>query len=244
MRFFVITIFPELFSCLNFGVLGRAIEAGRVEVVLVNPRDFTEDRHRTVDDEPYGGGAGMVMKPEPLVKAIEYVREKAPDAKVFLLSPKGKPFNSRMAKELAGIEDICLVCGRYEGVDERVSFFVDDLISVGDFVLSGGEFAACCIIDAVSRFVPEVLGCRDSLTDESFEGGLLEYPQFTRPRVFRGYKVPEVLLSGDHARIGKWRRLQQVKETFFKRPDLLARAALSDEDKRMLFQIIKGKEWE
>ena len=243
MRFFVVTIFPELFSCLNFGVLGKAIEAGRIEVVLVNPRDFTEDRHRTVDDEPYGGGAGMVMKPEPLVRSIEYIREKAPGTKIFLLSPKGRPFNSGMARELAGLESVGLVCGRYEGIDERVSIFVDGSISIGDFVLSGGEFAACCIIDAVSRFVPEVLGCRDSLKDESFEGGLLEYPQFTRPREFRGHKVPEVLLSGDHARIEEWRRFQQLRETFFKRPDLLAKAALGDKDKEMLFQIIKGKEW-
>ncbi len=244
MRFYVITIFPEIFSALNHGVIGKAIDKGLISVSCVNPRDFAKDKHKTVDDEPYGGGAGMVMKPEPLVCAIESVKEKDPSVKIFLLSPKGEKFDQAMASSLSKEEALCFVCGRYEGVDERVCYFIDKEISIGDFVLSGGEFAALCIIDAVSRITPEVLGSADSLKEESFSQYLLEYPHYTRPYDFRGLKVPEVLLSGNHALISDWRRFQQLKITFERRPDLLARADLSDEDKKKLSMIIKGKQWD
>ncbi len=244
MTFCVVTIFPEIFSALNHGVIGKALERGIVKLVLINPRDFTTDKHRTVDDEPYGGGAGMVMKPEPLVAAIERAKEILKETRVFLLSPRGETFNQSMALRLSKEKSLTLVCGRYEGIDERVSFFVDGSISIGDYVLSGGEFAALSIIDAVSRHIPGVLGCQGSLVDESFNHGLLEYPQYTRPAHFRGYSVPEVLRSGNHAQIERWRRFQRIKETFFKRPDLLARADLTREDKEFLGHVIRGKQWE
>lgn len=243
MKFYVVSIFPEIFKAVNYSVLGKAVDKGAVSVECVNPRDFASDRHKTVDDEPYGGGAGMVMKPEPLVAAIEKVRSLSPGVKVLLLSPRGRRFDQRFARELAGEEAICLVCGRYEGVDERVSHFVDGELSVGDFVLSGGEYAALCVIDAVSRLVPGVLGSQESLREESFSFSLLEYPHYTRPPEFRGLKVPEVLLSGNHALIADWRRFQQLKLTFERRPELLAEAELSERDKQKLLRILKGEEW-
>ena len=239
MNFYIITIFPEIFEVLNTGVLGKALEKGVISFECVNPRDFTQDKHRTVDDEPYGGGAGMVMKPEPIVYAIEHVRKKEPEIKVLLLTPRGKTFNHKIAYELSKEKALCFVCGRYEGIDERVSFFVDDEVSIGDFILSGGEFAALCMIDAISRFVPDVLGSRDSLEEESFTSYLLEYPQYTRPPEFRGYKVPEILRSGNHREIAKWRRYQQLKTTLLKRADLLIRAKLSEEDKKFLEKALK-----
>ncbi len=241
MTFYIITIFPEITSCLKYGVLGKAMESGVVKVVAVNPRDFTTDRHRTVDDEPYGGGAGMVMKPEPIVEAIEHVRKKSPNTKVIMLSPRGSRFTQDMARKLAEHSSITLVCGRYEGIDERVMSFVDEAVSIGDYVLSGGEFAALCIVDAVARHIPGVLGCPGSLEEESFSRGLLEYPQYTRPAVFRGMEVPQVLRSGNHRAIALWRRVQQLKETLTRRPDLLAYAPLSEEDKKLLTEIVKGK---
>ncbi len=241
MKFCVITIFPEIFAALKAGVLGKAIDEGKIECLCINPRDFTSDRHKTVDDEPYGGGSGMVMKPEPLVAAIKSARERLAGTRVILLTPKGKPFNQKRAKELARLPSITLVCGRYEGIDERVRAFVDDELSVGDFVLSGGEFAALCVLDAVARLVPGVLGCSGSLCQESFEEGLLEYPQYTRPREFEGLKVPEVLTSGNHAAIKRWRRLMSLKETFERRPDLLAEAELSEKDRELLEIVLRGR---
>jgi len=239
MKFYVITIFPEIFEALHTGVIGKAIERKIISVECINPRDFTSDKHKTVDDEPYGGGAGMVMKPEPIVSAIEDVKRHEPEAKVVLLTPRGKTFNHQLAYELSKERVLCLICGRYEGIDERVSFFVNDEISIGDFVLSGGEFAALCMIDAISRFVPGVLGCENSLEEESFKSYLLEYPQYTRPPEFRGYRVPEILRRGNHREIARWRRFQQLKVTFLKRADLLIKADLSEEDKRFLETAIK-----
>jgi tRNA (guanine37-N1)-methyltransferase len=226
LRIDVITIFPELFEAFRTtGVLGAAIERGRLELTAHDLRRFTRDRHRTVDDIPYGGGPGMVMKPEPLVEAIEALAgAKGPERKVrvLLLAPQGRPFTGRRARELAREEHLVLVCGRYEGVDQRViELAVDEEISIGDYVLSGGEVAAMAVVEAVSRFVPGVLGNPDSTASESFESDRLEGPHYTRPIEFRGLAVPEVLRSGDHARIVRWRSEQGLERTRSRRPDLL-----------------------
>ncbi len=238
MRFDVLTIFPALFSHYpREGVLGNALEKGLIEIHAVNIRDFTLDPHRTTDDRPYGGGEGMVMKPEPIINALESV-ERLERSTVVLLTPQGERFDQAMARELAGLEQIILVCGRYEGIDERVrALCIEREISIGDYVLSGGELAALVVIDAVSRLVPGVLGGERSTEEESFSDGLLEYPHYTRPREFRGLRVPEVLLSGDHARIRRWRRAESLKRTLKRRPDLLEKADLSPEDKVLLEQL-------
>ncbi len=230
MRFTVLTLFPEMFEGpLSSSLLGKAVAKGAIEVELVDPRDWAEGRHRQVDDAPYGGGEGMVMKPEPMVAAIEHVRQKSQPDRVILMSPQGRRFDRDVAMELAACEQgITLVCGRYEGFDERIRSFVDDELCIGDYVLSGGEPGAWVVIDAVARLLPGVLGNPASLEQESFEGGLLEYPQYTRPAEFRGRKVPEVLLSGDHARIAQWRREQSIQRTRERRPDLLAAAPASE----------------
>ncbi len=217
----VLTLFPRMVQApLEESILGKARAAGLVRVTVTDIRDFAEGKHRVTDDVPYGGGAGMVMKPEPLVAAIEKAREKSPNARVVLLTPQGRPLTQRVAQELP--EELILVCGRYEGVDERVLEWIDDEISLGDFVLTGGELAALAIIDVKARMVPGVLGNADSTVHETFSGeGLLEGPQYTRPPEFRGRKVPEVLLSGDHAKIAAWRRQQSLERTQQRRPDLL-----------------------
>jgi tRNA (guanine37-N1)-methyltransferase len=225
LNFTVITIFPPMFeSPLGHSILKKAQEKGLVKFNFIDPRDHTTDRHRMTDDYPYGGGQGMVMKPEPLVAAIEKARRGAPGARVILLTPQGKVFDQELAQRLATEPEIVLICGRYEGIDERVKAFVDEEISVGDYTLSGGEPGATVIIDAVTRLVPGVLGNENSTLDESFSDGLLEYPQYTRPEEFRGLKVPEVLLSGDHERIRQWRRQQSRVLTRERRPDLYAKA--------------------
>jgi tRNA (guanine37-N1)-methyltransferase len=235
LNFTIVTLFPAMFeSPLNHSILKKAQEKGLISIVLVNPRDYTTDRHRITDDYPYGGGQGMVMKPEPLVAAIEDVKIRMPRAKVILLSPQGRVFNQALAAELAKQEELVLVCGRYEGVDERVKDFIDDEISIGDYTISGGEPAATVVIDAVSRLVPGVLGNAQSAGDESFSNGLLEYPQYTRPEEFRGAKVPEALLSGDHERIRQWRRQMSVQQTQKRRPDLIGRVDLSPEEKELI----------
>lgn len=235
LNFTIVTLFPAMFeSPLNHSILKKAQEKGLISIVLVNPRDYTTDRHRITDDYPYGGGQGMVMKPEPLVAAIEDVKIRMPRAKVILLSPKGRVFNQASAAELAKEEELVLICGRYEGVDERVKDFIDDEISIGDYTISGGEPAALVVIDAVSRLVPGVLGNAKSAGDESFSNGLLEYPQYTRPEEFRGAKVPEALLSGDHERIRQWRRQMSVRQTQKRRPDLIGRVDLSPEEKELI----------
>lgn len=235
LNFTIVTLFPAMFeSPLNHSILKKAQEKGLISIILVNPRDYTTDRHRITDDYPYGGGQGMVMKPEPLVAAIEDVKIRMPRAKVILLSPQGRVFNQALAAELAKQEELVLVCGRYEGVDQRVKDFIDDEISIGDYTISGGEPAATVVIDAVSRLVPGVLGNAQSAGDESFSNGLLEYPQYTRPEEFRGAKVPEALLSGDHERIRQWRRQMSVQQTQKRRPDLIGRVDLSPEEKELI----------
>jgi tRNA (guanine37-N1)-methyltransferase len=235
LNFTIVTLFPAMFeSPLNHSILKKAQEKGLISIVLVNPRDYTTDRHRITDDYPYGGGQGMVMKPEPLVAAIEGVKIRMPRAKVILLSPQGRVFHQTSAAELAKEEELVLICGRYEGVDERVKDFIDDEISIGDYTISGGEPAATVVIDAVSRLVPGVLGNARSAGDESFSNGLLEYPQYTRPEEFRGAKVPEALLSGDHERIRQWRRQMSVRQTQKRRPDLIGRVDLSPEEKELI----------
>ena len=225
LNFTVITIFPRMFdSPLGHSILKKAQEKGLVKFAFIDPRDHTIDRHRMTDDYPYGGGQGMVMKPEPLVAAIEEAKRKAPRAHVILLAPQGKVFNQKVAQRLATEPELILICGRYEGIDERVKAFVDEEISVGDYTLSGGEPAATVVIDAVTRLIPGVLGNETSTLEESFSDGLLEYPQYTRPEEFRGLKVPEVLLSGDHERIRQWRRQQSRDLTRERRPDLYALA--------------------
>ena len=232
LSFTVITIFPRMFdSPLGHSIWKKAQDKGLVQFDFIDPRDHTTDRHRVTDDYPYGGGQGMVMKPEPLVAAIEQARRQAPRARVVLLTPQGNVFEQEVAQRLAKEPEIVLVCGRYEGIDERVRAFVDEEISIGDYTLSGGEPAATVIIDAVTRLVPGVLGNDNSALEESFTDGLLEYPQYTRPEEFRGLKVPEVLLSGDHERIRQFRREQSLALTRERRPDLYAKAAHAPEER-------------
>jgi len=235
MHFEVVTLFPELFeSALSTSLLGKAIAAGLVRVDFVNPRDFAGGRHRQVDDTPYGGGLGMVMKPEPLVLAIEAACAARGPAWKVLLTPQGRPLDQAGVERLAVRERLLLVCGRYEGVDERVRGHVDEELTIGDYVLTGGELPALILIDAVARLRPGVLGKDASAEEESFSEGLLEYPQYTRPPEFRGAGVPEVLLSGNHERIRKWRRRERLLRTRARRPDLFACAALSPEDRALL----------
>ncbi len=236
MLFDIITIFPHFFdSSLKDGVLQRAIEADILKVRAFNLRDFTVDRHRTTDDRPFGGGEGMVMKPEPIFKALSVLKEESPEARIILLSPRGRLFDQALAGELAQFQRLILICGRYEGVDERIREHCVDLeLSVGNYVLSGGEIAALVVIEAVSRLLPGVLGCESSAERDSFSDGLLEFPQYTRPRIFNDWEVPELLLSGDHAKIAKWRREQSLGLTYEKRPELLDSAQLDEKDIRYL----------
>jgi tRNA (guanine37-N1)-methyltransferase len=233
LKFTVITLFPGMFdSPLGHSILKKAQEKGLIAVRTVDPRNYTTDRHKVTDDYPYGGGQGMVMKPEPLVAAIEDVRATSNNARVILLSPQGRVFNQADAARLAQENEIVLICGRYEGVDERVKSFVDEEVSIGDYTLSGGEPAANVVIDAVSRLVPGVLGNENSAVDESFSNGLLEYPQYTRPEDFRGMKVPDILLSGDHERVRLWRRRMSLNLTRQRRPDLFSNASLNQDERR------------
>ena len=235
MRIDLLTLFPEFFdSPLNQSMLRRAQAMGKVSFRVLNLRDYAHDRHKVADDRPFGGGPGMVMKPEPLVTAIRRVREEDPDVRVIFLAPSGKLFDQEMAVELAKAPSLLLICGHYEGVDERVRGFIDAGISIGDFILTGGEIPALVVVDAVTRLIPGVLGGEGATEDESFQTGLLEYPHYTRPRDFEGLTVPEILLSGDHARIARWRRQQALRRTQALRPDLLAKALLSSEDQEFL----------
>ena len=241
MRFDILTLFPEMFSSpFQESILAKAIEKGLIEVRTINIRDFALDKHRIVDDAPYGGGQGMVMKVEPIARAIEQVKSEDPSVRTIYLTPEGKPLNQEMARQLSSRSHLILLCGRYEGVDERVrELFVDEEISIGDYVLTGGELAAMVLIDAVSRLLPGVLGSDRSAEEDSFFGSLLEYPQYTRPASFRGYEVPEVLLSGNHQAISLWRRKEALRRTWMRRPDLLSKASLSEEDKKILEEISK-----
>jgi tRNA (guanine37-N1)-methyltransferase len=234
----ILTLFPEVFQgVFNFGIFQRAVEQKLVNIAVHNIRDYTHDKHHTADDYSYGGGAGMVLKPDPIFEAVESI-EKEAETPVILLSPQGRLFCQKVAQELSTYRRLILICGHYEGVDERVSeHLVTDEISVGDYVLSGGEPAAIVVIDAVVRLLPGVLGSAESLVDDSHVGGLLEYPQYTRPPVFRGWSVPEVLLSGNHAQIAQWRREQAIRRTMKRRPELLDKAELSPKEKRLIEKL-------
>lgn len=235
LNFKILSIFPEYFvSPFMDGLLKQAITRGILRIDVINIRDFTHDKHKTVDDTPYGGGPGMVMKPEPLVSAIRYAKANDKDYKVIVFSPKGKQFNHLMAKQFATHKKFVLVCGRYEGLDERVTeFYADEELSIGDYVLSGGEVAALVFIEAIARLVPDFLGNEASILDESYENGLLEYPQYTKPRVFEGHAVPEILLSGNHKEIAKWRKEQSLKITAIRRPDMFEKIKNVNIDKAL-----------
>lgn len=243
MRMDVISLFPAMFEGpLNESILKRARQAGILEVAVTNPRDFALDKHRIVDDYPFGGGSGMLMKPDPIFAAVDTVTAAQPSSKrrILLMGPDGAVFNQHKAKELAHYDQLVFICGHYEGIDYRVrEHLADEVISIGDYVLTGGELPAMVIIDAVARMLPGVLGADDGAVHDSFYNGLLEYPQYTRPRTFRGWEVPEVLVSGDHAKIDRWRRKESLKNTKLARPDLLAEYPLSPTDKQLLAEIEK-----
>ncbi len=239
MKIDILTLFPEVFGFLeNYSIVGRAIEQGSISINPINIRDFSTDKHKRVDDYPFGGGKGMVMKPEPVYEAINSCRRD--DSTVVYLSPQGKVLTQDMANELAKKSHIILVAGHYEGLDNRIiENFIDEEISIGDYVLTGGELPAMVLIDTISRLLPNVLKSEESYEIESHYNGLLEYPQYTRPRVFKGLKVPDVLLSGDHDKILKWRQLYSLKVTLEKRPDLLANRKNMDDEFDLLDFLIK-----
>ncbi len=244
-KFFTISIFPQLFETFkNIGIVSQAIKKGIVDIENINLRDFASDKHRMVDDVVYGGGPGMLLKPEPIFKAYESILEKGHKPYVLITEPWGRKFNQECAKELSEKDEVLIICGRYEGVDERVKEIVDEEVSIGDFVLSGGEPAALVILDATIRLIPGVVGDEDSLKVDSFSDDLLGYPNYTRPANFQGKEVPKVLLSGNHELIRKWRRWKQLEKTLKARPDLLQKANLSDEDKSFLQYIKEGKRFE
>ncbi len=243
-EFEVITIFPEIFNAyLRESILKRAVERALIDVKVYNLRDFSADKHRTVDDYPYGGGSGMVMKIEPLSYAMGAIKADGAERLTVLLSPQGKRYDQAMARSFAEEKrKILFICGRYEGIDDRVrEFLVDEEVSVGDYIVTGGELPALVIIDSVARLVPGVLGDEASPEEESFSWGILEYPQYTRPPEFKGMKVPGILLSGNHKEIAKWRRKEALKRTLRRRPDLLEVAALSEEDRKMLKELCLHK---
>ncbi|MCK9172475.1 MAG: tRNA (guanosine(37)-N1)-methyltransferase TrmD [Desulfuromonas thiophila] len=235
MQFDVLTLFPHMFdSPFADSIVGRACQQGRIELHTHPLRDWAEGRHQVTDDQPYGGGGGMILKPEPVWRALQDLRRLRPAAPVLLLTPQGQRFDQRQAEKLAQYAGLIFVCGRYEGFDERIRGYVDAEYSLGDFVLTGGELAAMVMIDAIARLVPGVLGNSCSAAGDSFSDGLLEFPQYTRPVEYAGQRVPEVLLSGDHARIADWRRWQQLCRTRQRRPDLWQSHALSEQDRRLL----------
>lgn len=238
MIFDVLTLFPGLFaSPFADSILGKAVDRGLIRIGVHNLRDWSEGRHKVTDDTPYGGGEGMVLKPEPVARALADLKSAHPTSKVLLMTPQGKPFRQGVALDLAAEEGLIFVCGRYEGVDERVRAWVDEELSLGDFVLTGGELAAMAMIDAIARLLPGVLGNRDSSLSDSHADGLLEYPQYTRPAEFMGMRVPDVLLSGNHAAISAWRRREQLRRTLQRRPDLLEQAVLDARDRAMLEEL-------
>jgi tRNA (guanine37-N1)-methyltransferase len=239
MRFDILTLFPELFSSfLKEGILGRAVTKGLVDIRLINIRSFARGSHNVTDDRPYGGGNGMIMKPGPIYRALRSIEKVDGQSLVILLTPQGQTFEQSRAWELSRLDRVVLICGRYEGVDERIrSSYIDMELSLGDYILSGGELGAMVVIDTVSRLVPDVLGGERSALEDSFEDGLLEYPHYTRPRVFKGEEVPPVLLSGDHEKIRMWRRTESLKRTRERRPDLLKKARLQEEDRAILAEM-------
>jgi tRNA (guanine37-N1)-methyltransferase len=248
VTFDIVTIFPAMVeAALAAGVVGRAIEKRLLEVAIHDLRDFTTDRHRSVDDMPYGGGPGMVMKPEPIFKALDAIEtQRGAPVTVLLMSPQGTRFTQRDAERLGSRPHVVLVCGRYEGVDERVRSRVDEEVSIGDYVLSGGELPALVVLDAVARFVPGVVGDDQSVAEDSFSRGLLDFPHYTRPAVVGDLRVPDVLLSGNHQEIRRWRKQESLGRTLERRPDLLEHAALDDEERMMLEELQNGRiaEWQ
>lgn len=239
MEVHIVTLFPDLFaSPLKESILGKAIDRGVVDVVVHDLRDHAQDKHRTADDAPYGGGAGMVLKPEPIIRALRAIEAEAGPATVILLTPQGIPFSQALAQRLSKEERLVLLCGRYEGVDERVRLHFTDLeISIGDYVLMGGEIPALVVLDATVRLLPGVVGEERSIQEDSFQTGLLDHPHYTRPAEAEGHKVPEVLLSGNHEAIRRWRRKESLRRTRARRPDLLETATLTDEDVELLAEI-------
>jgi tRNA (guanine37-N1)-methyltransferase len=244
MRFDIVTIFPRMVeAALAEGILAKAIQRDVLSVRTRDLREFTEDRHRTVDDVPYGGGPGMVLKPEPLFKAVDAIREDAGEPQaIVLVSPQGRRFTQIEAARLAGLDRVVILCGRYEGVDDRVrEHLATEELSIGDYVVSGGELPALVIVDAVARLIPGVVGDEDSVAGDSFSRGLLDYPQVTRPAEFRGWKVPDVLVSGHHGEIRKWRKRQAIELTVLRRPDLLVDAELDVEEQEILRELMDAK---
>ncbi|MFD1417239.1 tRNA (guanosine(37)-N1)-methyltransferase TrmD [Companilactobacillus keshanensis] len=234
----VLSIFPKMFQALNESLIGKAQEKGLVNLDVVDFRDFTTNKQNHVDDSPYGGGAGMLLQAQPIYDAMDYVEQKRPGKKrVVLLDPAGKTFNTKIARDFAKEDQLVFICGHYEGFDERIKDLVTDEVSIGDYILTGGELPTMNMIDATLRFVPGVLGNAVSAEDESFSNGLLEYPQYSRPADFRGKKVPEVLISGDHEKIRLWRLKESLRKTLERRPDLLNTVELNDEEKKLLREI-------
>lgn len=235
MKFDVLTLFPEMFDTLKQSVIGKAIEKNIIDINIVNIRDFSKDKHKKVDDTPYGGGAGMVIRPDVVYDAFKSIKDE--NAKVIYLSPQGKTLNQKKVEDLSKQKHIILLCGHYEGIDQRViDEIVDEEISIGDYVLTGGEIPAMVVIDSVSRYIKGVLNT-ESIFEESFSNGLLEYPQYTRPEIYRNKKVPDVLISGHHENIYKWRRNESIKNTYIKRPELLKDIELTNEDKKLLKEL-------
>ena len=239
MEVHIVTLFPDIFaSPLKESILGKAIDRGVVDVAVHDLRDHAQDKHRTADDAPYGGGAGMVLKPEPIIRALRAIEAEAGPATVVLLTPQGIPFSQALAQRLSKEERLVLLCGRYEGVDERVRLHFTDLeVSIGDYVLMGGEIPALVVLDATVRLLPGVVGEERSIHEDSFQTGLLDHPHYTRPAEAEGHKVPEVLLSGNHEAIRRWRRKESLRRTRARRPDLLETATLTDEDRELLAEI-------
>ncbi|AVP53711.1 tRNA (guanine-N(1)-)-methyltransferase [Clostridium tetani] len=232
-RIDILTLFPEMFNIFNHSIMGKALEKDIININTINIRDFTEDKHKKVDDYPYGGGAGMVMSPQPIVDSLKRVKE-TNRGKVIFLGPRGKTFSHEMAKELSKEEELIFLCGHYEGIDERCYDYIDLEISLGDFILTGGEMACIPIVDSICRLIPGVLGKNESFMEESFYEGLLEYPHYTRPENFKGKEVPKILLSGHHENIRKWRKSKSLKITKKRRPDLFKKYNLTKEDEKLL----------
>ncbi len=240
MKFNIVTIFPnELMRSLNYGVIGNAINDNKIRIDCHDPRIHADNKHNSIDDKPYGGGPGMVMQAEPVLKSIQQARNGKINIPVVFLSPQGKTFNQDKAKELSKLDEIIIVSSRYEGLDQRAIDQTDnhEELSIGEYILSGGEIACAVVIDSISRLIPGVLGDRESILEESFSDGLLEYPHYTRPPVVNGDKVPEILLSGDHQKINQWRRVQSLKNTYLKRPDLIDRSNLSEDEIEIIYAI-------
>jgi tRNA (guanine37-N1)-methyltransferase len=245
MKCEVLTLFPDIINTyLSESILKRAQDKKLLEVKTYNIRNFASDKHNTVDDYPYGGGPGMVLKPEPLYEAIDFLKKDNEQRRIVLLSPQGKPFNQMIAEEFAREKRrVTFICGRYEGIDERVRIaLINDEISIGDYVMTGGELAALVIIDTTTRLIPGAIGDEKSIEDESFSWGLLDYPHYTRPREYRGLKVPDILVSGNHKEILRWRRKEAIKKTLNVRPDLIKKSALNEEDEKIILEIESSSE--